>query len=269
MVKYFFIIVLMVSGLSSVSQEQERKSVEGKITIPGEYSAEGITVFNLTSGAGTISDENGEFRIMVAVGDQLRFTSLLFEQFTIQIEEGVYNSGELNLYLNAAVTELPEVVVSPNKLTGYVYVDVARLEVNEPEVPRYDPEDLRVSEYSYSPDSLTGAGRNDAMAASRTRLVNGLNFVNLFKAFIADSDLKKREKEKLPNREIDEIVRRIYDDEFFREYMDIKLENVSDFIFYASDHGLTENMLRKGNELDLIAFLIDQSKNYKKLRTDN
>ena len=264
MLKRCFFILLMLSGFAMTAQQ--RQSIQGKIIIPGDYSAEGIAVFNVNTGEGTISDAEGQFSVAVALDDELRFTSLIFQQFKVAIDEGVMEAGKLNLFLNGAVTELPEVVVSSNKLSGNIYMDVNLLDEKKTSVPAYDMAQVNISETYFAPDSLTGVVRNDAMAAGETYMVNGLNFVNLFKVILAESGRKKKN---LPDREIDENVRKIYNDDFFRKNLDIKLENINDFIFYASDHGLTRDMLKKGNELDLISFLIEQSKSYKKLQAEN
>lgn len=245
---------------------QERQSIDGKIIIPGDYSAEGIAVYNMNTGEGTISDADGEFTLPVALDDELRFTSLIFQQFKVTVNEGVMESGKLHLFLNGAVTELPEVVVSPNKLSGNIYLDVDLLDQKKSPATNLDMAQVNSSEVYFAPDSLTGVARNDAMAAGETYLVNGLNFVNLFKAVLAESGRKKKN---LPDRELDDKVRQIYKDDFFRKNLDIKLKNINDFIFYASDHGLTRDMLKKGNELRLISFLIEQSKSYKEQRGEN
>jgi hypothetical protein len=64
--------------------------------------------------------------------------------------------------------------------------------------------------------------------------------------------------------ETDVELRKLYNDQFFKDNFKIDLENISDFILYADRNGLDEEMLRKGNELDLIDFLMEQSKKYKK-----
>jgi hypothetical protein len=59
------------------------------------------------------------------------------------------------------------------------------------------------------------------------------------------------------------MVRKMYKDSFFKENLDIDEENINEFIFYVEDKGLTKNMLQKGNELDLIEFLIKRSEEFK------
>ena len=166
---------------------------------------------------------------------------------------------KLNVFINETVTELPEVVVLPHDLSGNVNVDVTRIEVSDVDLPRYSAADLDRMEIVTEPDSLTGPGKNEAMAASKTRLIHGLNFVNIFKALVGDKDGNGQ----IGQQEKDEYIRRLYDDEFFQENMNIEKENINDFIFFASDNGLNAEMMQEGNELDLIEFLIAKSKAYK------
>lgn len=260
--RMLFTILLSTFLISPVFQArgQERTFISGEINLPAGFNAEGILVFNENSGKGTLTKSNGEFSIAVANGDRVRVTSVSFQEFTVVIDQGVLDKGKLNIFLNETITELPEIVVSPNKLTGNVNVDVARIEVSEPDLPHFTAAQLNDFDYEYSPDSLTGVTRNEAMLASRTRLVNGLNFVNLFKAAVGETSRKTKKR---PERDIDENIRKIYNDAFFKENLNIELDRINDFIYYAQDHGLNKNMLRQGNELDLIAFLIEQSKAYK------
>lgn len=260
--RLLFTILISAFLISPVFQArgQDRKFISGEVNLPEGFSAEGILVFNENSGKGTLTRTNGEFSIAVALDDRLKITSLLFQEFTVVIDQGVLDKGKLDIFLNEVITELPEIVVSPNKLTGNVNVDVAKIEVSEPDLPHYSAAQLNDFNYEYSPDSLTGVTRNEAMLASRTRLVNGLNFVNLFKAAIGDYSKKTKKR---PERDINENVRQLYNDAFFKENLNIELDHINDFIYYAQDHGLNKDMLRQGNELDLIAFLIEQSKAYK------
>ena len=254
-----FTFLLIMSTLSLLSQEGERLTVDGKIIVPEGDNPEGMTVFNQTSQRGTITNTQGEFRLAVALNDSISFSALQFQKFTVVIGQGVIDSGELNVFISEAITELPEVVVLPHDLSGNVNVDVARIEVVDPDLPRYSAADLERMNVDVEPDALTGPGKNQAMAASKTRLIHGLNFVNIFKALVGDQkgDIQIRQQKK------DEYIRQLYKDEFFRKYLNIREENINDFIFYASDSGLDAEMMQEGNELELIEFLIAKSKDYK------
>lgn len=64
-----------------------------------------------------------------------------------------------------------------------------------------------------------------------------------------------------PDTNIIAKMRKIYAEDFFVISLKIEKESINDFIFYADDNGLTDE-LAKGNELGLTEFLIEQSKNY-------
>lgn len=67
--------------------------------------------------------------------------------------------------------------------------------------------------------------------------------------------------------DVDLKVRAMYNDEFFQQNLGIELQNINEFIYFADDNGLEEEMLKTGNELDLVQFLVEQSKRYKKQRS--
>jgi hypothetical protein len=262
MIKNTLYITFILFTSFLFAQEQERMLVNGKIIVPEADSPEGMTIFNQNTSRGTIANSNGEFKLRVALNDTVVFSALQFENFSVVVEEGVINSGEMNVFLTETVTELPEVLLSDNELSGDIRVDVARIQINDPEVPRYSAADLDAMNVRRQPDSLMGAGRNAALAAGNTRLVNGLNFVNIFK-FLVGAEV---ENNPFTKQELDEKLRDLYDDEFFRANLDIERDKINDFIYYVTDHGLDNELLEDGNELNLIEFLIEKSEEYNSFR---
>jgi hypothetical protein len=266
MKKALFFLLLLIFGVNVSAQTESGVIISGNIEVPlGDYP-QGISIFNLKSERFTQTDSLGRFNIAVTFNDSLRVSSLQFQEFTVIVDQGIVNSKTLTIFVSEVVNRLPEVIVTPYDLSGNINVDLQRLKTVEL------PTNLtaaNVQNEDFSTESgpiIASAPYNTALATSNTRLVNGLNFVNIFKEFLI---AKKREDIKNPynksvNPVVDEYIRKIYEDDFFRENLNIKREYISDFIFYANDHGLSEQMLKGGNELDLIAFLLDQSKKYKK-----
>lgn len=261
--KIIYLVVFLL-GLSMNSQTVDRVAIAGKVYLPGNEITQGITIFNEDTSKGAITDADGEFEIEVALNDKLKFSSLVFQDFSVKIEAGVIVSKVLNIYVSETYTQLPEVLVTPNKLSGNVYVDLVRLQVAKPNVPTYSAKEL--SEYDIAPDA-NSKSENYAMSHNELRLENGLNFVNIFKVIV--KGINEERTTELPDIEIDDNVRKLYDDEFFKKYLDLELEEINDFIFYASDHGLNKQMLKEGKDLDLISFLIEQSRSYKKMKSEN
>ena len=90
------------------------------------------------------------------------------------------------------------------------------------------------------------------------RMINGLNFVNLFKLAF-----NKRNDEADLQKDLDVKMRKVYDDDFFRNVLLLQKDQINDFIFYAEDKGLDETYFKEGKELDLLEFLVYQSKQYR------
>lgn len=269
--KKFLILIAIMLGFLTQVQAQERISVTGTIQVPGGDESGGIIVYNLNTEVFTFTNPEGEFSIAVKLNDSLKISTAQFQEFIVLIDEGVIQSGDLTIYLNEIINVLPEVVVTPYDLSGNVTVDAARLPVAEL------PENFTASQVqntyfaSETGPSYQSSPKNTALAMSQTRLVNGINFVNIFKELLIASkkDEIRDPYSERPNADIDTEIRQMYNDAFFQENLNIDLEYINDFIYFADDSGLKEEMLQKGNELDLIEFLVEQSKKYKKQRSGN
>lgn len=266
MTKASFFLLLLLIGLTTSAQTGDRILISGTIEVPLGDDPQGIRIFNINSNRFTVTDSLGKFNIAVAFKDSLRVSSLQFQEFTVIVDQGIINTKALNIFVSESVSRLPEVVVTPYDLSGNINVDLNRLKIADlpANLTAADLQNMDL-EADTGPD-LRSPPHNTALAMSKTRLVNGLDFVNIFKEFLI---AKKREDIKSPfsksvNPEIDDYIRKIYEDDFFRENLNIEKEYIRDFIFYANDNGLSEQMLQGGNELDLIDFLVEQSKKYKK-----
>lgn len=256
-----FVLVLFAVICAPAQNVTQRVNVRGIIEMPEDEDPQGISIFNLNSNRGTVSNAMGQFNISVALNDSISISSLQFQPFIIVIDQGIVNTRQINIRLNEVVNLLPEVVVRPYDLTGNVLVDINRLPVaNLPDSLNAVNTQTMYFESDAAPNHYSPP-RNEALAMSETRLVNGLNFVNLFREFLISSKIEQIQR---PQSDISLDVRALYNDEFFQANFDIELENIPDFINFADQNGLKEEMLKEGNEMDLIEFLLNQSKRYKK-----
>jgi len=263
-----FLLLLLISLYTS-AQTGERILISGTIEVPLGDDPQGINIFNFNSSRFAVTDSLGQFNIAVTFNDSLRVSTLQFQEFTVIVDQGIIITRTLNIFVSEEVNRLPEVVVTPYDLSGNIKVDLNRLKTAK--LPKnLTTENVRNMDFDPEIDSdFQFPAYNTALAMSKTRLVNGLNFVNIFKECLKCVNATKKKDVKNPyaksvNPEIDDLIRKMYEDSFFRENLDIERAYISDFIFYANDNGLSEQMLTGGNELDLIDFLIEQSKKYKK-----
>ena len=85
---------------------------------------------------------------------------------------------------------------------------------------------------------------------------------------ISDEPEPKAPPYKRPTTTIATEIRKLFNDDFFRSDLQIKENQINDFLFYADENGLTAQMLEESNKLTLIDFLFEQSKNYRALRAE-
>lgn len=167
-------LVLLFAPMA-VAQSDYRTWLRGKI-IYQNTNVMAANVVNTTTQQATISNDNGEFAIEVQLGDELVFTSLQYQIRVVKITKEILQRGRLVIDVNEKVTELEEVVVTPEQRQKFL--------------------DLRAEEfkeYDYERDRSTKI-QNELI--KNNQLYNGVNFVNVFRHCInwLISSQKKRKK---------------------------------------------------------------------------
>ena len=75
-----------------------------------------VHVVNLNTEKGTFSNDYGQYRIVVSLGDTIRFSSVEYETVKKTITDRIYFSKKLNLVLENKNYVLNEVVVKEHDL---------------------------------------------------------------------------------------------------------------------------------------------------------
>ncbi len=265
MKKHAYLIFTLLIMQFSFSQINDRIAVSGVVEVPVGEDPQGISIYNITSKEGTITNAAGAFSLGVALSDTLKVYAVQFEEFSIVIDDRILKTKKLNIYVTELMNRLPEVVVSPYDLTGVLATDAESLQVINTASVFSEIKGVEGYVYTGNNPEFGQAPKNEALALSQNRLVNGLNFVNLFKLLLISNkqnDIANPYSE--GDVDINTELRQLYNDQFFKSNFNIDYDNISDFILYADVNGLDEEMLKKGNELDLIEFLMGLSKKYKK-----
>lgn len=251
-----FTLLILFPLIINAQVDAEREKIPGKVNVRNDGDPGKINVFNLSSGQYTFTDEYGRFDISVKEGDELVFSGLLYEQFSVIVTESVMENEKLDITLNEGATQLDEVVVKPG-LSGDVEVDVSRLGTDKTDYLDIDVEEVLYGfNYKPEPDQYSTAENS---AINKQYLEHGINFANIFKAlFIKRNEAQDEEKENL-----DVEIRKVHNDEFFKKYLDIKEENINDFVYFLEENGLDEEKIKTMNDLELVEFLMNESEDYK------
>ncbi|WP_424495042.1 hypothetical protein [Salinimicrobium sp. GXAS 041] len=255
----FFACFLLVFG-HCVGQTSGRIEIQGEIMVPPGFEAEGITIYNENANRGAVSGEKGAFNLPVKEGDSLRFSAVHFQQLLVVVSRKIVESGNLVVEISEEINELPEIVIRPHNLSGVITEDLKKIEVEEIQSSQFVYKNVK--DLHFAPDSQTvpknaALGETGAMAPASLDILAILGLVrHLF------PKKTKKEEVKISYDFLDRELRRRYPDEFFKSTLELKSEEINDFIFFAEENGLNAQLMQKEKEMDLLQFLIEQSKVY-------
>jgi hypothetical protein len=222
------------------AQDNDRRLLMGKviyqnIPVANEY------VINTTSEKATITNEQGEFAIEVRVGDELAFTAVNYQYKLVGITQELLDKNRLVVTVNEKVTELDEVVITPDDPESY-------LKVKNEEFKGFEYEIDRETEVE-----------NVAMSDLDRGMQNGLNFANIFRALFKSKDILPEEGPKL---KVSQVLRQVYDDQFFVVDLKLPQDKIDAFLFYCDTKMPATTLLKKENEFQLIDALVNHSKTF-------
>lgn len=269
MVKKLIFILFLVLPPLLIAQEIERVWVEGKIHVPKGEDTEGISLYNVSSQKGTVTDVEGNFEIELAENDRLQVFALQYQSFTIIIDRGTIDRKTINIFVNPAITQLDEVIVRPYDLSGNVHADVAKIPTY------YITKDWDLSYrnlefgYYFTPDEASSIRGNVAEEALNSHnLKHGLDFIAILGGvgnllFPSDRKINSAERRKV-DESLSNNMQQRFSREFIHDNFGISKEKAFDFLFYVQENGLDTTLLKPENEMQLMDFLHKSSEEYKK-----
>lgn len=252
------------------AQLPERTILRGKVK-SDSLEVENITVFNITSNIGAITNVDGEFSIKARLTDTLYFQGISFVSQKYVLTEKDFWVEELEIRLNVKITELNEVEISPYTLTGTLKEDTRRLKV----YGGFSGIDAKEIKY-YADDVFKSAPPNSATYSALAP--NGSTFdfkligKGIGKLLGIKSNPKKYSERIFEERRQRDIQTKSFSDHmferfthnFFVETLKIKHEDIPMFLQYADmpikDLSL---FLKPENEIQLIEYLTAKAKAYK------
>lgn len=239
--KQIYILFFLVLTATS-AQDNTRTLLRGQVlyrnvNVPNE------NVINVTTESATITDSDGRFAINVKDGDQLAFTAVNYELMVVTVTPEILQANRLVVEVNEKVTELDEVVVSPENQEKFLEAQSEKFKEVEYEIDR------------------TSEVENIALSQAERGMQDGINFANIFRALMSIG--KKKDTDTGPKLKPSEVLRQVYDDEFF--VIDLKLpqDKIEDFLFFVDAEMDENSLLKKDNEFQLLDFLVNQSKAYR------
>jgi len=241
--RIFLNIFFLIAINFTYSQDDYRTWIKGKVLYKN-VNVSSANVINNTSQQATTTNDDGEFEIEVKLDDKLIFSSVQYQIRELNITKEILQRNRIVIDVNEKVNELEEVVVTPENQEKF-------LDLKEEEFKRFD--------YTFDKSSRVNNVINE-----QGKLVDGINFVNLYR--LIRNSIKKDSNENESNYKYNpsDLLRELYDDVFFTKNLLIPNDKINEFLLYCDDNFPDRILLKKDNEFELIEFLVKQSKKFVK-----
>jgi hypothetical protein len=268
--KKALLALVLLFTITALAQDVDRILINGKIVVSTE-DKEGVTVYNSSSNKGTTTDEDGYFKIEVALNDIIEFGALQFKDFKVTVTEKIITSKRLTVILVEEVNKLDEVVILPFDLTGNLNADLENVRTYNVDLDYVYFGLDHIEDFEFSADYKTKAD-NLAFSESNPRVDNMLNIVNLagfVVSQIADidkaHDYKNNKIKKTPFKEAMDK----YSANYIHINFDIPLDQVEAFIDYIEKEGVKEELLHKDKEIQFLERITELSKSFLKDKSED
>ncbi|WP_273567795.1 carboxypeptidase-like regulatory domain-containing protein [Maribacter halichondriae] len=227
--------------------------IEGRV-----YSKDGDVaathVLNITTKRASITDENGFFAIPAKLYDTIVFSAIQFKRKEIVVTADILKSKMLSIPLEEALTELDEVVVMPYNLTGNIFRDTKRMDV-EPVV-------------TASTLGLPNAYVKVPTMAERQlfEATSGGGLVPLNAILNGISGRTKMLKNRLARNQKyarTQRVREMYADSLFRIEFKIPEEKIDDFMYFCEVDSVFQTTVNTHDRFKIWDYMRDKSLLYR------
>tara|TARA_B100001063_G_scaffold156436_1_gene145899 strand:- start:237 stop:968 length:732 start_codon:yes stop_codon:yes gene_type:complete len=235
----FFIFIIQLT------YSQDRQLIQGKV-IYRNIDVPAANVINNTDQNSTITNDQGEFEIYAKEGDEIIFSAVQYIIRTVRVNKQILLNKRLVVQINERVRELDEVVITPDDTQKF-------LDLKEEQFKGFD----------YIADKST---KVQNILTDNRQVVNGLNFVNIFKLLTTLVD-SKSDYEKL-NIVPSEVLPYILEENFFSDVLELEPFEVNDFLFNLDSDEMMKSLILEKNQFLVIDYLLNKADSYKELKIE-
>ncbi|MFS4494788.1 carboxypeptidase-like regulatory domain-containing protein [Maribacter sp. 2308TA10-17] len=257
--RYLFIPFLLMIHFALNAQNYQTK-IEGRV-FAKDSDVAATHVSNISSNKGTITDANGFFTISVKLNDTLVFSAVQYKQKELVVDLSILETELVTVILEAAITELNEVVVMPYNLSGALDRDMSKLKIGP--IITASTENLPNSNL----EPITQAQRQ--LYTARTwDLQIGFGFKvdtdPIFNYFSGRTKMLNERIARDSNVEMIKEVRKYYKDSLYISNLKIPKKHIDDFVYFCETDSNFASLVSDNDKLKLWEFMRKQSSKYRK-----
>ncbi|TXE09346.1 carboxypeptidase-like regulatory domain-containing protein [Gelidibacter salicanalis] len=261
--KTALLYLLLIMPLFMVTaQTIKRVEISGKIVVENS-DLENITIYNSSSKKGTLTDESGMFTINVALNDIIEVRALLFQDFTVTIDDNIIKTRSMTVFLVEKVNKLDEIIILPYDLTGNLLVDIESVKTFNPDLDAIYFGLANMNDYEF-PDDYKSKVVNIAMPGTGNNIQYGFDVIGIVELFLRPifKTKKKDTREEALNEMSYDDFTELYSTKFLVENFNIPEPKVEEFIKYVEEEGLDYSLLNSGKEFQFLEFISQKSKEF-------
>lgn len=248
-------LLLLLGFITTTSWSQDETTISGKVlNASNNVALINVHVVNLNTVKGTLSGDEGEFKIRASVNDTLYFSYLGFKSIRVRVTNDWLKFGEIRIKMTELSIALEEVVVRPIQLTGYVEVD-AKL------IPIYDNHRYRIAGVGSGYEG--GNTQPGAVSKVLSSIFNPADF--LYNVF----GKRPHQMKKLRKMKEDDEIRALLQSKFDRETLMavLQLERV-DIDEILNNCSYSKDFIRTANDLQILDAISECYEEYRILSRD-
>lgn len=255
-------LCLLSPILFATAQNITRIEISGKIVVDSD-DMEGVTVYNTSAKKGTLTDENGLFKLNVALNDVIEVRALQFQDFKVTIDKNIIKTKKVTVFLVEKVNKLDEVIILPYDLTGNLQLDIESVKTFNPDLDAIYFGLANMNDYEF-PDDYKSKVINVAMPGTGNDIPYGLNVIGIVDLFLRPIFKSKNNKDQsgiIQHSAYDTFTDH-YSTKFLVENFDIPEDKVDEFINYVDRLDIDYSLLDSGKEFQFLEFISLKSKEF-------
>lgn len=247
-----FILLFVLSSLTLTAWSQEEQAISGKVLNSStDVPISNVHVVNLNTVKGTLTNEEGDFRIKATVNDTLYFSYLGFKSIRVRVTNDWLKFGEIRIKMTELSIALEEVVVRPVELTGYVEVD-AKL------IPIYDDQRYRIAGIGGGYEG--GQGQPGSVTKVLSSIFNPADF--LYNVFGKRPKQMKKLRMMKEDDEIRNLLQSKYDRETLMAVLQLEKVDIDEILNNCS---YSKSFIRTANDLQILDAISECYEQYRVL----
>jgi hypothetical protein len=252
------LLLLFLLPIAVIAQDRPRQILNGRV-VADSLKVEGLSVYNVSSHIGAVTDKQGSFTIYARPKDTLFFSSVSYRSVRLVLSEKDILERPLIIKLDVNYIMLDEVVITPTTLTGKLDKDSKNTKIrlitsgmDSYQAIQTDTPRPKSNVNTALPSSVTGSA------------LTGVNLGQVFNLFF-----KKRKRKDAgeiygtkETKPFSVAAKERFTYYFFTEMLKIPKDEIGLFLNFCDKGKESYALLDPKKEFELTDYLVAKSKEY-------